>query len=115
MEDLNVMRQKLEVAWRSPTQAPSSVALEHAEPSLSMHTELEGWPRPMEASPRDVLEGLAARAGMLLPLVQLATWGILLAELYKLVSSDMHLDAHHSSSIFCLVLCMRLMRNDRQR
>mmetsp|Transcript_27767 Transcript_27767/g.86472 ORF Transcript_27767/g.86472 Transcript_27767/m.86472 type:complete len:241 (-) Transcript_27767:292-1014(-) len=114
--DLEVMHQKLEIAWRAAAQAPDPTALGHAEPSLNIDAELQGQPRLAEASPRDVLDGLAACAGKLWPLVRLAMCGILFAELYKLASTGMHTDGHHSSSLaLSLVLWIRLLQKDRGR
>jgi len=116
MEDVEVMRRKLQTAWGASAQAPDPAALGHAEPSLNIDAELQGQPRLAEASPRDVLDGLAACAGKLWPLVRLAMCGILFAELYKLASTGMHTDGHHSSSLaLSLVLWIRLLQKDRGR
>mmetsp|Transcript_83961 Transcript_83961/g.271713 ORF Transcript_83961/g.271713 Transcript_83961/m.271713 type:complete len:222 (+) Transcript_83961:98-763(+) len=109
MEGREVMRQKLEIAWRVSAQAPHPTASpEHAEA-------MDGRPRTVETSPRDVPEVPAACAGMLLLVACLASFGILLAELYKLVSTGMHVGAHHRSSVLSLALCMRLLRKDGGR
>jgi len=69
----------------------------------------------VETSPRDVSEGPAACAGLLLLVVCFASLGILLAELCKLASTDAHAGAHHSGSVLSLVLCLRLLRTGRGR
>jgi len=108
--DLEVMRQKLEVAWRAYAREGSPAALEPAGHSLSVDAELRGWAQPVETP-----EAFAACAGLLLLLACLASSGLLLTELYKFVSTGMHWDAHHRNSLLSLALCMRLLGKDYQR
>jgi len=122
-EDVEVMRRRLQTAWRAAAQAPDPTVPEHAEPGLRTDAELGRRPRPAEIPPHDVLEGLAACvleglaacAGRLPPLARLAAGGALLAELCRLAGAGAHLDAQHCSSVLSLVLCMRLLRKDGGR